>query len=343
MGSKKVSKPKTKSRSRSRSHSQDAESPSLGVDGVDPNDHENVSIKTDAKSVADVKWDRRSLRLFVQEPSADESDSQSADLDFTVQPGEEVFFSYGGHDNETLFTEYGFVPFDPNDQVATNDETAANSLKGQEPTGNPHASVPIDTLVTRLLSSASTQTSTDCFDLSDLKSAILSHHGYKDDYTLHSHPAPATPSYRLLPALRLVHAHVKKESLDAYLKDPYYPADSYDDEALAIWLRVVNGEEEPVSLDPDQEQGPKDMDDNVSIECKVRDSLVELCEMVIHGSRHGLDEIRIAVDSQRKALAPGDKLDDSVMDGAEAVKRLWRGQERVAELVKQSVLAGTAY
>lgn len=91
MGSKKVSKPKTKSRSRSRSHSQDAESPSLGVDGVDPNDHENVSIKTDAKSVADVKWDRRSLRLFVQEPSADESDSQSADLDFTVQPGEEVF------------------------------------------------------------------------------------------------------------------------------------------------------------------------------------------------------------------------------------------------------------
>ena len=110
----------------------------------------SIVIKADAISVADASWSARSLHL-VSPKSVGDDDTQVADIDSGdrwIRKDEEVFFPYGGHDDETLFTEYGFVPVYPGE---VGDIGADSKMsKGVELGGNPHASVVVDELVDRL-------------------------------------------------------------------------------------------------------------------------------------------------------------------------------------------------
>jgi hypothetical protein len=68
----------------------------------------SVTIKADAKSVIDAPWAARSLHLVSPKP-VEQEDSTENDPDDTserlwLKKGEEVFFPYGGHDDDVLFT-----------------------------------------------------------------------------------------------------------------------------------------------------------------------------------------------------------------------------------------------
>lgn len=110
----------------------------------------SIVIKADAVSVADAPWTARSLYL-VSPKGAEGEESQSLEvraIDERISKNEEVFFPYGGHDDETLFVEYGFVPVFPGEE--TDDIDVTRMSKGVELGGNPHTAVTVDHLVDRL-------------------------------------------------------------------------------------------------------------------------------------------------------------------------------------------------
>jgi len=110
----------------------------------------SIMIKADAISVADAPCTARSL-YFVSPKRPDEEQSPSVELraiEKWITKDEEVFFPYGGHDDETLFVEYGFVPIFPGEE--TDDTGTTRMSKGVELGGNPHTAVAIDHLVDQL-------------------------------------------------------------------------------------------------------------------------------------------------------------------------------------------------
>jgi hypothetical protein len=140
------------------------------------------------------------------------------------------------------------------------------------------------------------------------------------DYTLHTHPAPAQPSHRLLPALRLLHTPIPAKTVDAYVEQPYFPAQSYS-LTLADWLDTLSGMKEAMSEE---------------IETNVKKSLVELCELVEQDAEEGL----LSLETKRSRLK---ETTDGSNEGMDAVRRLWESQQRVGRLVSSSVRAGTAF
>ncbi|KAF8894597.1 hypothetical protein BD779DRAFT_1669078 [Infundibulicybe gibba] len=94
-----------------------------------------------------------------------------------VQPGEELYLKYGAHSNRFLFIEYGFV----------NDAQ-------------------------RNISDGDVDLQEDILHLFKQRGALghwmeerLIEEGYWGDWTIHSSPPPAFPSYRLITTLRLYH------------------------------------------------------------------------------------------------------------------------------------------
>ncbi|KAG8756245.1 hypothetical protein FRC14_003260 [Serendipita sp. 396] len=109
---------------------------------------------------------------------------------------EQVYLLYGFHSNQTLFVEYGFTA----------------SISPPE--------LSIDSrVVTRF---GKTEGGAE-------KRALLEARGYWGDWTLHADPTPAHPSYRLIPALRLLHVSLQDQS------------------ALQRWEATVNGELDEIS------------------------------------------------------------------------------------------------
>lgn len=110
----------------------------------------SIVVKADAISVADASWTARSLHLVSPKPlEAEEAqDGKLVEGDRWIRQNEEVFFPYGGHDDETLFTEYGFVPLYPGEVGDAHADSMMS--KGVELGGNPHTSVLVDHLVDRL-------------------------------------------------------------------------------------------------------------------------------------------------------------------------------------------------
>lgn len=110
-----------------------------------------AKVLDDPKAVLAAQWSQRSLRLLSprrKEEDVDmdvDTDATQKDDGVHLKEGEEVFFPYGGHDDETLFAEYGFVP----EHVDWSTELDAYA-KGVEPGGNPHATVNIDKYVKEL-------------------------------------------------------------------------------------------------------------------------------------------------------------------------------------------------
>jgi hypothetical protein len=150
--SKKLKEKAEKKRSKADANMSDSSSRNESSDsGVPFRVHDpSIMIKTDAISVADAPWTARSLYL-VSPKILEEEESQSVELraiDRCISKDEEVFFPYGGHDDETLFVEYGFVPIFPGEE--TDDIGTTRMSKGVELGGNPHTAVTVDHLVDRL-------------------------------------------------------------------------------------------------------------------------------------------------------------------------------------------------
>jgi hypothetical protein len=87
----------------------------------------------------------------VSTKAVEAEERESAEIgskDTLISKNEEVFFPYGGHDDETLFVEYGFVPIFPGEETDNIESTRLS--KGVELGGNPHTAVAVDQLVDRL-------------------------------------------------------------------------------------------------------------------------------------------------------------------------------------------------
>ncbi|KAI0318943.1 hypothetical protein OF83DRAFT_1113040 [Amylostereum chailletii] len=110
------------------------------------------------------------------------SELTCATLETIVERDQEVFLSYGGHSNLTLFVEYGFV------NTVAEEGWTSGAYPGE---------VIVDDVVKNVLDERG--------ELGLRIKDILEGENYWGDWTMHLSPPPAHPSYRLLTALRLYH------------------------------------------------------------------------------------------------------------------------------------------
>ncbi|KAJ8472691.1 hypothetical protein ONZ45_g16565 [Pleurotus djamor] len=105
--------------------------------------------------------------------------------------GDELYLTYGAHSNTTLFLEYGFInPF-------THKAILEGSFAGE---------VDVGEAMQTLFNSGGSKRGAWLRE-------VLEREGYWGDWTLHSAPAPAHPSFRLITALRL-HSLVRSDGFD---------------------------------------------------------------------------------------------------------------------------------
>ncbi|GAA5911052.1 protein-lysine N-methyltransferase [Sporobolomyces salmoneus] len=122
--------------------------------------------------------------LTFSSPSRSSSDKE-------LQKGDELAFSYGGHDDSFLLSEYGFTVGDE----------------------NPYNSLDCDKYIEGMFENQGLE--------GELKIGVLKDSGYWGDMTFQSHP-PA-PSWRVLIALRLFHLRLpSNRSLSAEAVAPFY-------------------------------------------------------------------------------------------------------------------------
>ena len=131
------------------------------------------------------------------------------------------------------------------------------------------------------------------------------------DWTIHSSPSPAHPSYRLVTALKLLNI------VDRGTTEP--PPRSESDRLLERWKDVVSGVAEVVS--PENEQMWRNM-------------LTDICEQVIERARVGLDAIaRVQREGAPEWIG--------WMRGN--IRCLWQEELEVARAVAQSVKSGEEF
>ncbi|EPQ32320.1 uncharacterized protein PFL1_00516 [Pseudozyma flocculosa PF-1] len=132
-----------------------------------------------------------------------------------MRKGDECLITYGAHSNASLLSEYGFVlpgvcPSDEEDARPREDEGAASD--GATWKGNRYCEVSVDAEVERLFDEQG--------EAGQRKMELLQDRGYWGDYTLHPHPAPAHPSHRLVPALRLLALRLPKAAVASPVVTP---------------------------------------------------------------------------------------------------------------------------
>jgi len=152
-----------------------------------------------------------------------------------TSPDTELFLKYGSHPNLTLFTEYGFV--DP-------------SSDGE---------VMLDWVVEAL------------FKLKGhvglwMKDILIAER-YWGDWTLHSTPTTAYPSYRLITALRLY--HIFSEDVNDVPPDP--------DHLVDIWRDTTVGKRDAISEENESRW-------RLTLEC--------LCNDLVRDAKGGLTRVR---------------------------------------------------
>ncbi|KAH9951338.1 SET domain-containing protein [Amylocystis lapponica] len=191
---------------------------------------------------------------------------------------QELFLRYGERPNRTLFVEYAFVNRFPVDAISKGDFRGDMDVQ--------------DILEHMLL----------IHPLGSQMKRILEDEGYWGDWTLHSSPRPAHPSYRVVVALRLFHA-----------VDELPPgATSVPCEIIQTWRNVVNGYADAISEGNDK---------------MWRDSLVRICEDIV---------------ARAQKHVPGKLVDgeDWHKWAQENIRLLWQEEMETALAVAHSVRTG---
>ncbi|KAF8514077.1 hypothetical protein JB92DRAFT_2920908 [Gautieria morchelliformis] len=200
-----------------------------------------------------------------------------------LNKGDEVYLRYGPHSNVTLFTEYGFVEENP-------------SNGGQ---------LDVSDILELLFRKKG--------PLGAWMKTALEATNYWGNWTLHDTPGPAHPSYRLLPALRLLQLSPQL-SPGTSSNDP-----TYDSPELKVWHETILGEKDFVSSDNER---------------TVWQQLLEICEIVAKRSEEGLDRLQQA--------CRGKDLDGWRAYAVKAIRILWLEERRVSIALMQSIESGQA-
>ncbi|KAJ1311048.1 hypothetical protein OPQ81_009553 [Rhizoctonia solani] len=201
-----------------------------------------------------------------------------------IKEGDQIYLRYGGHSNAFLFSEYGFVlPLDLKKAHITN------------------AEITIDSDVEELLRGAK---NFKC------KEQLLKDKNYWGDWSLHVNleDGEARPSYRVIPALRLLHIALdSKGNMNRELR---------------FWEDSILGLTENVSMEN---------------ESKVRESVIALCERIVRRSIKKISQIKSQM-AGNKSTKPAEWL--RVLS---TIERLWEEERYVAESVRQSTLNGIVF
>lgn len=206
---------------------------------------------------------------------------------------------YGPHSNITLFTEYGFVEkYSPNgDQVDVSD-ILESLFHGKGFLGE-------------WMKTTLEATNYWGYEIFLRYNTRFEMHPASRNWTLHDTPRPAHPSYRLLPALRLLQLSPPL-SQDTSVDEP-----TYDSPELKIWHETILGEKDIVS--PENEKA-------------VWQQLLGICEVAAKRADGGLDQL------QQACL--GRKLLGWREYAVEAIRTLWLEEKKVATAVMRSIESG---
>ncbi|KAG8863082.1 hypothetical protein FRB96_009262 [Tulasnella sp. 330] len=226
-----------------------------------------------------------------------------------LRQGQEIFLRYSSHSNAVLLAEYGFaIPRSKKpSKVSEGDDDAVDG-----------GEINVDDLIKALLEHKDglwrkeMLESRGYWGFDDQDPDHVAH----SDWTLHSAPAPAHPSYRILPALRLL--HLSQPTPEEATLGPWTDAAA----GIASWEAMVIGGQEMVSSEN---------------ELAVRGTLREVCEQVMHRSQSGLEEL----DRLRNSLLVGPLA--SVGWAARAISCigvLWKEEQEVASALLETIDCG---
>ncbi|KAH8099495.1 SET domain-containing protein [Cristinia sonorae] len=207
----------------------------------------------------------------------------------TLRKNSEVFLRYGGHANRTLFIEYGFVNL---------------WEEGSVERGEVSGEVDVQDLVEALFENGPGF-------IAKVVKQILEDEGYWGDWTIHSSPAPAHPSYRLITALRLYH-HLK-QNMATHLSDPVPIVDE--------WRKATLGETERIS---DQNE-----------ECW-RNSVADICESVIQRAVDGTQAVKLLQNPHEDRIPDWSQWMQSIL-------LLWQEELEVSRRVLYSIRSGEEF
>ncbi|KAH7344599.1 hypothetical protein B0J17DRAFT_636045 [Rhizoctonia solani] len=199
-----------------------------------------------------------------------------------VNEGDQIYLRYGGHSSAFLFSEYGFVLH-----------------PGRKDTHMIDGEIVVDFDVEELLRGAK--------DFK-LKEELLKDRNYWGDWTLHAEGGYGRPSYRVIPALRLLHISIDPENDTNH--------------ELKLWEDSILGLTENVSKEN---------------ESMVRESLITLCERIVRRSTVNISQMRSRMVND-EAIRPTEWLQVLSM-----IERLWEEEYEVAESVRQASLNGIVF
>jgi len=221
-------------------------------------------------------------------PSTKRGDDFSflASEEVAIEPGEEIYLTYGSHSNRTLFIEYGFV----------NNVTQESIQSGEYP-----GEVDVQQVIEELFLSQGT--------VGAWMKEVLQDEGYWGDWTLHSSPLPASPSFRVTSALRL-HAMFCESSV---IPKPV-------DDVLRPWRKTLLGITDQVSGDNERAW---------------RIILQQICRRLIEEGRRG--KVRAAGVELRVGS------NQWVGWMRSNIESLWDEQVVVAEAVLESIRDGVEF
>ncbi|KAA1471189.1 SET domain-containing protein [Dentipellis sp. KUC8613] len=205
-----------------------------------------------------------------------------------IAKGEELCITYGAHSNCFLFAEYGFINNVSEEAIST----------GVYP-----GEVNVQDIVEELFAKRG--------QLGAEMKGILEAESYWGDWTLHSSPRPAYPSYRLITALRLYHIC------------PDVPDHGVlSDSSVQIWRSTVYGQTDVIS--------------GVN-EAAWRKTLLQICRGIEERAQSSVERI----DSQQAVT--GEASEAWLGWALDNVRRLWMEEMLVSREVARSVEAGEEF
>lgn len=230
-----------------------------------------------------------------------------------LHAGQEINLRYGGHANRTLFAEYGFVNLwveGDVGKVAVDGEVDVQNL--------------VEGILRRGDASAAAWTKQVLEDYGYWGYIILLECIYRpranifvsflSDWTLHSSPTPAHPSYRLITALRLFHC------FDDGAQKTVPLGEEAAELLIEEWRKVIHGEAEIISE---------------ANESRWRSNIQDMCELIVRRAEEGVEAVAQLEEPQDSPVWV------KWMQGN--IRLLWREELEVARSVLHSIQSGEEF